>query len=144
MYWIGIPMNHQKNMMKLLNANPQDLGVMQTAANYSLSTDLKLAIGEFSVLYHYSKDDPLIPLSIAVCFINLTMSRKTTNPKDCVANAMAFLQDYQRRRQNQNNILPDELVQAETNYNIGRAYQQLVSHRPANFSNDLTMSALTS
>lgn len=73
------------------------------------------ALEEYCLLNQVLPDEPLVLLSIGIAFINHAMTRRVTDRNRAVLVGFAFLQQYEKQRDNPH----------ESAYNIGRAAHQL-------------------
>ena len=115
-------------------------------ANSLLCSEPKMAVEKYTMALKHRPNDPLLKLSTGVAFLNTSMSRTSSDRYRDVACAFGYLQQYQKDRcvewevqETENNekrtvsAIGKSLVQAETFYNMGRAFHQLVSKKVANY-----------
>ncbi|XP_071481355.1 general transcription factor 3C polypeptide 3-like [Diadema antillarum] len=79
------------------------------------TSSYKHAIGEYARAYHHDPSDPFLSLCLGICLFALASRRFTLNKDSIIAQGFSCLRQYQRLRGDTQ----------ETNYNIGRALQQV-------------------
>ncbi|XP_063962853.1 general transcription factor 3C polypeptide 3-like isoform X2 [Lytechinus pictus] len=108
---------HHKYCMRLtIKFYPDSTALSIINGHNALQTSsYKHAIGEYVRAYHHDLSNPFLPLCIGVSLFALAAQRFTVNKDSIITQGYACLRLYQKLRGDTQ----------ETNYNIGRALQQV-------------------
>ena len=105
-----------KFLQSLKYKAPESVPLSLTHGHVNMfSGNYGIALAEYFNAYRQAPDEPLVLFSIAVCLINIAVSRFAPNRNSNVLQAFAFLEEYSRVRKDS----------VESSYNFGRMCQHL-------------------
>jgi tetratricopeptide (TPR) repeat protein len=111
----------QKFLVRTVNREPDNFAAQVLIANHCLiSTNLGLAMAEYSKAMHQRPGDPLVNLCLGIALLLRVMNRRLADRHQLVIQSFSFLYKYAALRISQSRTLAQE-----TKYNLARAHHQL-------------------